>query len=307
MGREGVILAACLAVPLLSPALAALGLPSNGASPPIHVRGDRLSVQLQGVPWPVVLAELERQGGFTVRVWGALDGVATAAFDALPLEKGLRRLFRDADLVLLYAGTGSQSRLLQLWIRSREERGPAQGSPTAVHNSLEVVLGLAATAETQEERQRAIAILAEGGDGHDPRVREVLLLALQDPAAAIRESAVDAFASLADETAVDELSRVLLEDPSEGVRESAAHALGQIASPRGVAALTRALADAVITVRQNAAEALGKIGGELAIDALQQALQDKAEEVQEVAQAAWRQLTGAGGQPELGTPRPDAR
>jgi HEAT repeats/PBS lyase HEAT-like repeat len=274
-------------------------IPMGGRGMVLDVQAGRLSVQLQEVPWAVVLEALARQCGLTVRLQGRLEGTVTAAFEGLPLEQGLRRLFRMADLAFVYAGAAPYSRVTQLWIWPRGPDSPPT-PPEAPHgpvgilqDSMEAVLVQASmAAESGEGRQRALAALGERGDPHDPRVREVLREALQDPAVAIRDSAVDALAALGDEAAVEELGWAVLEDPGEEVRNSAAHALGQLASPRALPALTQALADPVVTVRQNAAEALGRIGGMQALEALQQALHDEMEEVREVGREAWRQLTG---------------
>lgn len=275
--------------------------PAVGTSPLIDIRDNHLTVMLHRVPWGVVLQELQGQSGLTIRLQGRLDGTVTEAFEALPLEKGLRRLFRDADLIFLYTaakqGHRSNSRLVKVWILPRGGGGPAATvqSPqrparaAAAEDPLGPLIKSALTAAQEEEREWAVEALAEY---QDPRIKEALIQALQDSHADVRESAVEALAELKDETAVDHLGQALVEDASEDVRASAADALGEIASPRAIDALQRALQDTSVEVRENVVEALGQIGGDQAIAALQRALRDEDEDVREAATAALRQLTG---------------
>ncbi|MGH8060324.1 MAG: HEAT repeat domain-containing protein [Candidatus Entotheonellia bacterium] len=285
------------------------GIPADGSTPRIDVRDDRLTVELHRVSWGIVLQELQRHTGLTFRVVGALDGTITEAFEALPLEKALRRLFRNANLVFLYTGgkegERSGSRLAQVWIQPREGSvRPTAQAPQAVAQRLEdrapaaraddavaALIENAMAAETGADREKAVAALA----GYkDPRIKETLLQALRDPDASVRESVVDALAELKDDAAVDHLGRTLIEDTSADVRASAAEALEEIASPRAIDALRRALEDQSADVRETAVEALGSIGGNRAVEALRQALRDENENVREAAQEALSQLTGKG-------------
>ena len=290
---------------LLFPALAFPGPPpghplplTEGRAPLIDVRDEHLSVKLDGVSWAVVLEELQRRTGLTFRVQGVLEGTATDTFETLPMEKGLRRLFRNAHLNFLYVkvkeGQSAGNRLAQVWILPKGERSstPTAPIPRPLPAGQEVLVPLikdALDAEKGEERDKAVGALAEY---RDARIRETLIQALRDPYVRVRESAAEALADFKDEATVDELSRTLVDDPSPDVRENAADALGNIASPRAIAALRKALEDESADVRESATRALARTGGERAIEALQRALEDKEEDVRDVAREAIQELTG---------------
>ena len=237
------------------------------------MQDDHLTVQLTDVPWRIVLQELQRQTGLTFRVEGSLEGTVTEAFEVLPLEKGLRRLIRNANLVFLYRqegeGQGSRSRLAQVWILPRLTGSPAERIQTPQQPSqraddpLGSLIHQALAAEQEDERERAVEALAES---KDPRVREVLIQALQDPDHDVRGSAVDALANVKDEAAIDHLSQTLLQDVSKDVRESAADALGTIGGERAIEALKKALQDEDEDVREAAEFALRRLAGKKASD-----------------------------------------
>jgi hypothetical protein len=90
----------------------------------IEFRGNRLSVRAHQAPWPVVLQAIERRTGIRLHVGRPLAGTATQDFEALPLEQGLRRLFRDMNVVFFYAaGTHAgtpTAQLTRVWLWPRE-------------------------------------------------------------------------------------------------------------------------------------------------------------------------------------------
>jgi hypothetical protein len=83
-----------------------------------------LSVQIRDAPWAEVLHTLERQAGLTIQVKGQLAGTVSLEFEALPLEQGLRWLFRDADALLVHTpGTqegGTPQIMIRVWSFSKE-------------------------------------------------------------------------------------------------------------------------------------------------------------------------------------------
>lgn len=226
-----------------------------GKAPLIEVRDDRLTVKLHGLPWAVVLKELQRQTGLAFRVQGQREETVTVAFEDLPLEQGLRRLFRNTNLIFLYTGAkdgqGSGSRLAQVWILPRGE-----GS----------------LAETGQAPQRPL------------RDQEAPLRALPRHAPAPKQGQEPG----SEGKALIEA----LQDPDNGVRERAVEALGGIASPWAIKALGMALENESAAVRERAVEALVRLGGERAIDALKRALQNDDANVREAASDALWQLTG---------------
>ncbi|HEX9867435.1 MAG TPA: HEAT repeat domain-containing protein [Candidatus Tectomicrobia bacterium] len=90
----------------------------------IELRGDLLSVKVRHAPWEVVLQEFTRQTGIRVAVAGPLTGTLTQEFAALPLEQGLRRLFRDVNTLLFYASMAREgtmaATLTRVWLLPKE-------------------------------------------------------------------------------------------------------------------------------------------------------------------------------------------
>jgi HEAT repeats len=211
----------------LAAALPAADLPPHPLEPQtreeapravITFRDGRLSVSLHAATWEEVLPTLERHTGIQIRVDGSLAGTLTQEFEALPLEQGLRRLFRDANVLLFYSrgmelGTAGE-RLVRVWLFPKE-RGAPEGMQAHAPPS-----GLTAAArqeapkpgeEAVEGVLRPDEVTAEG----DVAVEE------QDPSERLRE--LDTFAREGDTAA---LQQGLL-DPDEGVRTQALELLAQ--------------------------------------------------------------------------------
>jgi hypothetical protein len=155
--------------------------------PLIVVEGDLLSVRLFNTSLSAVVTELERHAGITIRIKGSLTGTISNEFDRVPLEQGLRRLFRDSNLILVYGtpvGT-SDARLIQVWLFPTHTSplevaptGPADGvSPsevTATHEEDDRHAG----AETDHAER--VARLHVSADQHDMGALHEALFAI-DP------------------------------------------------------------------------------------------------------------------------------
>jgi HEAT repeat protein len=120
---------------------------------------------------------------------------------------------------------------------------------------------------------RAKAAEALGRFG-DPRVVELLILALRDPEEGVRAAAAEALGRLGDAQAVEPLI-LALRDPDVRVRAAAAEALGRLGDPRAVEPLILALRDPDVGVRAKAAEALGRLGDPRAVEPLIEAQADQ--------------------------------
>jgi hypothetical protein len=108
-------------------------------------RGGRLSVSAHAAPWEEVFRELERHTGIQLLVQGSLAGTLTQAFEALSLEQGLRRLFRDVNTVFFYAtGSGvgpATAPLTQVWLIPRDEGSAARPLPFSLGSAATVPQG----------------------------------------------------------------------------------------------------------------------------------------------------------------------
>jgi hypothetical protein len=67
-----------------------------------------------------VLKEIQRQTGIMIHVKGRIAGTLTQEFEDLPLERGLRMLFREANLAFFYTAGASTATLAHVWLFPRE-------------------------------------------------------------------------------------------------------------------------------------------------------------------------------------------
>ncbi len=126
----------------------------------------------------------------------------------------------------------------------------------------------------------AAALVRFGG-----RARPALLLALRDPAMAVRLHALLALDRLWTPSLAPAVIP-LLRDPSGGVRVNTVDVLARHEVRRAGGALRTALRDPAWYVRQHAAAALGDLGGRGSRPALRQALSDPRKAVREAAREA---------------------
>jgi hypothetical protein len=119
-------------------------LEAQAAEPRLVIdwRDGRLSINARASPWEDVLPALTRHTDITIRVHSTLTGTLTQAFEALPLDEGLRRLFRGLNTVFIYAPrphAGATTALLtEVWLSSMDSG--------AVARSLLSAMGSAASA-----------------------------------------------------------------------------------------------------------------------------------------------------------------
>jgi hypothetical protein len=274
------------------------------AQPVIKWPGDRLSVQVRNASWTVVLRELERHTGIRIQVKGPLPGTLTQEFEALPLEQGLRRLFRGLNSMFLYAaGTHAEAAagaLTQVWLWPKEgstveerqaSRPPA--TPATARQQDEVSssgLGSseaeAETSPTEEEVQpEGEPVAAEDARGEPldtlpgqdmQGVGEALQQAVFDPDPTVQLEALALLAEQDPHRAVGLLVEAAQNDRSV-VRLQALQLLhhGGVADDVTVVSmLSDALTDADIAVKRYVIEALAERGGPEALGSLRYALRD---------------------------------
>ena len=117
----------------------------------------------------------------------------------------------------------------------------------------------------------------------------VLTQLLQDPAAEIRERAVETLGHIGEVSVVVELEKLLREDKSEEVRSACAKALGEIGDPESAQVLEEALDDTV-QVRIKAVIALGQIGNAASLLVLTALLRDMLPELRYHASQALAEI-----------------
>lgn len=271
-------------------------------SPLIKLQDELLTVHLHQIPWAVVLEELHQQTGILFRIEGSLEGTVTEDFTDLPLEKGLRRLLRTTNLLLLYSKTGTEgaaeSRLSQVWILPREKGDTSETPPKSpqstqegeqtAEGSVEAVIKDLLMSVNLENRDQAIEALAQY---EDPQIWSALVHMLEDPDEQVRWRAAEVLADLMDAAFVESLGQMIEEEVDQKVRESVLNTLGEMGGSKAIEGLEKSLEeDKETATQENMVYLLEDIGGEEAIEALQQAMQDKDKAVQEAAEEMLKRL-----------------
>jgi hypothetical protein len=266
------------------------GLEGRAAAPQLVIdwRSDRLSVSAHAAPWSVVLPELERQTGIRTVVRGALTGTLTQAFEALPLEQGLRRLFRGADTAFLYEGASAGAtagQLTRIWLWPREGRGVEEPQPRPGTGELPSAgpggappsgsmlngpLTTGAAEGNHEDHLKALTALNHQGDEGDLRQ------ALFDPDQTVQEQALTLLVAGDRQGTIGFLRDMAKTgEPTERVQALALlHERGHADEPTILPILHEALADADSSVKSYAIQALADRGGDEAVEALHTALRD---------------------------------
>ncbi|OGS12563.1 MAG: hypothetical protein A2234_01835 [Elusimicrobia bacterium RIFOXYA2_FULL_58_8] len=126
--------------------------------------------------------------------------------------------------------------------------------PPAADPFAEAVAGL--KAEDPVARRQAATFL---GQSRDPKAAPVLVGALTDAAAPVRQAAVEGLGLLTWREAGAQISGLLTQDPDEGVRQQAAISLSYLMDPQSGPALVKALGDASPAVRYAATHTLGAL------------------------------------------------
>jgi HEAT repeat protein len=144
------------------------------------------------------------------------------------------------------------------------------GQIEAARRQLTTVWNLDGAALSEPLRVAAVEVL---GCISLPNAVDLLLQALQDPAAAVRAKAAESIGDLAATVAAPALV-IALNDEDSQVRANAARALGQLGVKEAVSQLLAALADSASEVRSRVAEALGDLGVRQTVPQLLAALAD---------------------------------
>jgi hypothetical protein len=251
----------------------------------IGLHGERLSVQARNVPWAVVLQELEHQTGVRLRVEGPLHGTLTQEFEALPLEQGLRRLFRNANLVLFYtkkAGEGSAAEpLTAVWLFPKEGSAvksqdmhsaivKADDADTLSHEEETKSEDELAVDEARDERFETLEAFARDGD------EEALRNALFDSDEITQKKALELLAARDQQGVIATLLDATQSEQLE-TRLRALHLLAQtpyVEEKLVLSTLSTALADEDLTVKGSVIEAMAQRESPGTMEALRQVFRD---------------------------------
>ncbi len=270
-------------------------LKPSGATPRpvIELRGGHLTVQLQQAPWAVVLPELERQTGVRIVPRGPLTGTLTQSLDAVPLEEGLRRLFREVNTIFLYTKVEPEApaadALVRVWLlpkdagaaQGRSLHPPSSGEAAQEPPSFAAIVaeapspaeaptleGELVAEETQEARLAALHAAAWQGQ------TAALQQALLDPDQTLQATAVELLAERDPPGTVALLVETSKSGPPEQRLQALQFLTTQADEPTVLSTLVQALNDADASVKSYAVQALAERGGPHALGPLRQALRD---------------------------------
>lgn len=243
---------------------------NDGSSSIIRFEDNLLTVKVRDIPLQKVMTEIAHQTGIKIVLHGEAEELLSADFSAIPLEKGLRRLTRGINCVLLYGPEkikAGEAEIREVIIYSKTGEGPS--NPTAP--------------SIIDPKKRNQEKLKETSPESPPKT-------LKDKATEVLDKTMDLppVAQKA-EGFVQDLGAVLLNHKDENVRASAAKTLGGLRDQMAIVPLVKALHDKEPLVRKSAVEALSQIGGEKVIPPLGEALKDKDEGVREAAAEALKE------------------
>ena len=261
----------------------ALQAHASMGAPLIHLHDGHISVRLHHAPWAMVLQELERCTGAKITVASPLSGALTLEFAALPLEQGLRRLFRDVSWVMRLAPgattAGTAGPGLHIWLFPQGELAAGQPETLSAHGQAtrgvsEAVQGTpaedGATERAPAGQFQTLHVLAQQGNLH------ALQQALRDPDPFIQATAFTLFAEQDRQGAIAAVLSLSASEQSEQ-RWQALQLLHQSEAfdeETVLATLHAALADMDTAVKSYAIQALADRGGAKAFEHLHQAFRD---------------------------------
>ncbi len=244
---------------------------------------------LERLRTPAAIAELERAidapvpatRAASIRALGRLESARSLGriLEHLQVENDDDALIAGLEVApVLSARAPNQavSAILQL-LRRQNLAAPVETAAVGALGLLrfagaEQTLAARVSGARAESVRAAAAVALSGLDLRDGSARErVLVAALKDKAASVRESAAFALGRLKARGAAGALRDLLSgPEPDERIRAAAATALGDIGASDARGELVVALTDPSPNVRRSAAAALGKVGDRAAIPPLRQ-------------------------------------
>lgn len=247
----------------------------------IDLDKETATVIANDVPIKDVLREIALQSGIIVYSRTALDTYVTCSIRENSIPDLIRRILKNRNFTLHYvsdAATGLPVFGSRLWIFAEDATSTTPlwsvGEP-AREWTLRYSAG-----DPQKIRLRAISNIATWEDGSE--VDSDVLVAMNDPAVAVREEAVNVLGELNVTESLGYLKNALY-DPERRVRVAAIGALAESGRDDVAMILAALLHDQDQEIRAKVIDAMADIGSDVAQYYLRQSLSDVSEVNREMA------------------------
>jgi len=241
----------------------------NQTSAIIQINNDLLTIRAKSTPLKQVLASIEDQTQIKVFLLGTVDKPISANLSDVPIEKGLKRIFRNFNSVFIYHSTNDIENKLEIksiLILPMDENDLSSTSFNGLN---------------QSDVKTSSSFASEQGAGPDFR---------GDAHPEFGDKASNSSVLIEDEKTLNELSDELLGNDEPETRADAADTLGSLGDEEAIVFLIQALEDSDGEVRKSAVEALALIGSDEAIPYIKSILNDSSEEVRSAAKNALKEF-----------------
>lgn len=242
------------------------------SSEDVLVKDNLLTVNVRRVPLKKLLAEIAIQAGIKVVIYGGAKELVFADFSGLSLEKGIRKLTRGVNCVLLYGPEKTETgeakiREIIIYPKASDKAG-IRRAPSIIDPNKRNQKNLKEASQESPLKTPEEEVPTKDGE-------EVPQAGKEDvgPPPEAKRAKRDR----------GSLAKALLQDEDKEIRANAARALGDLGDKNAIGPLITALQDTDSLVRENAVAALGRIGGKNVLPFLGKALQDKDAGVREAA------------------------
>jgi hypothetical protein len=182
----------------------------------VAFKDGRLSTKIQnGSLWHLA-DELSRKTGVRITLDSELAAESVSVeFQDLPVEEGLRQLFKKYDAFFLYsAGRGESSRLTVVWVYPHGKGSNLEPVPPEEWASTEDLHRMFSDPDPEVRARALEGLLERKGDQALADVQR----ALQDPDEQVRASAIYATITAGVELPKEDLCNVALNDPAADMR-----------------------------------------------------------------------------------------
>jgi len=218
--RSGALLAACIAVLLLSSAATA----SQPGTVVVDVRDGAISLEATQAAWADVIVELTRKTGITIHVVSLPAEPLTASFSQVDAAQAVRRLFGGSAGFAFVYGPGPVP--VDVWVvppaAAVEPRTQANAADRLADapgdRTIDALARVVVTDPDVDVRSAAATALVQIGT---PRAFQAARAAIFDEAKLVRLRTVEALADHGGEPAT-QILREALRDSTEEVRDAAA-------------------------------------------------------------------------------------